>query len=80
MKPELMGSFIHNRIHGGVISAALNAMAGLTCMAAIGARHMDEAPLQRLHRFSKPKHHRPAHHRWGLTLHQATPTTKANPV
>lgn len=53
MKPELMGSFVHNRIHGGVISAALDAMAGLACMAAIGARHMDEAPLQRLHRFSK---------------------------
>jgi uncharacterized protein (TIGR00369 family) len=53
MKPELMGSFVHNRIHGGVISAALDAMAGLACMAAIGARHMDEPPLQRLHRFSK---------------------------
>jgi acyl-coenzyme A thioesterase PaaI-like protein len=28
-------------------------MAGLAVMAAIGARHMDEAPLQRLHRFAK---------------------------
>lgn len=53
MKPELMGSFVHNRIHGGVVSAGLDAMAGLACMAAIGARHMDEAPLQRLHRFAK---------------------------
>jgi len=36
-----------------VISAGLDAMGGLAVMAAIGARHMDEPPLQRLHRFSK---------------------------
>ncbi|HAU57813.1 MAG TPA: thioesterase family protein, partial [Comamonadaceae bacterium] len=53
MKPELIGHFAHNRIHGGVISAGLDAMAGLAVMAAIGAHHMDEAPLQRLHRFGK---------------------------
>ena len=53
MKPDLMGSFVHNRLHGGVISAALDAMAGLACIAAMGARHMDEPPLQRLQRFGK---------------------------
>jgi acyl-coenzyme A thioesterase PaaI-like protein len=53
MKPDLMGSFVHNRLHGGVISAALDAMAGLACTAAMGARHMDEPPLQRLQRFGK---------------------------
>jgi uncharacterized protein (TIGR00369 family) len=53
MKPELIGHFSFNRLHGGVISAGLDAMAGLAVMAAIGARHMDESPLQRLHRFSK---------------------------
>ena len=53
MKPQLVGHYSHNRIHGGVISACLDAMGGLACMAAIGARHMDEAPLQRLQRFSK---------------------------
>lgn len=53
MKPELVGHFGHHRMHGGVISAGLDAMGGLACMAAIGARHMDEAPVQRLHRFSK---------------------------
>jgi uncharacterized protein (TIGR00369 family) len=53
MKPELVGHFSFNRIHGGVISAGLDAMAGLAVMAAIGARHMDESPLQRLHRFGK---------------------------
>ena len=52
MKPELVGHFSYNRIHGGVISAGLDAMGGLAVMAAIGARHMDEAPLQRLRRFA----------------------------
>ncbi len=53
MQPQLVGHYAYNRIHGGVISAGLDAMGGLAVMAAIGARHMDEAPLQRLHRFSK---------------------------
>ena len=53
MKPDLIGHFSYNRLHGGVISAGLDAMGGLAVMAAIGARHMDETPMQRLHRFSK---------------------------
>jgi len=53
MKPDLVGHFSFNRLHGGVISAGLDAMGGLAVMAAIGARHMDETPLQRLHRFGK---------------------------
>jgi uncharacterized protein (TIGR00369 family) len=53
MKPELIGHYAHHRLHGGVISAGLDAMGGLACMAAIGARHMDESPEQRLHRFGK---------------------------
>ncbi len=53
MRPALIGHYGHSRIHGGVISAGLDAMGGLAVMAAIGARHMDEPPLQRLHRFGK---------------------------
>ncbi|MFI5447085.1 thioesterase family protein [Polaromonas sp. UC242_47] len=53
MKPTLVGHYAHNRIHGGVISAGLDAMGGLAVMAAIGARHMDESPEQRLQRFGK---------------------------
>ena len=53
MRTDLVGHFSHNRIHGGVISAGLDAMGGLAVMAAIGARHMDETPTQRLHRFGK---------------------------
>lgn len=53
MKNDLVGHYTFNRIHGGVISAGLDAMGGLAAMAAIGARHMDEAPAQRLQRFGK---------------------------
>jgi len=50
MRPELIG---YNRLHGGVISASIDAMGGLAVMSAIGARHMNESPEQRLHRFDK---------------------------
>ena len=53
MRPELLGHFAHQRLHGGVISATLDAIAGLAVMAAIGARHMDEPVDARLARFSK---------------------------
>ncbi len=50
---ELVGHYSHHRLHGGVISAGLDAMGGLAVMAAIGARHMSEEPQQRLLRFGK---------------------------
>ena len=53
MRRELIGHYGFNRIHGGVISAGLDALGGLAVMAAIGARHMNETPAQRLHRFGK---------------------------
>lgn len=53
MRHELVGHYSHNRIHGGAISAGLDAVGGLAVMAAIGARHLDEPPLQRLQRFAK---------------------------
>ena len=53
MRPELVGHHLYGRLHGGVISATLDAMGGLAVMAAIGARHLDEPPLQRLQRFGK---------------------------
>ena len=53
MRPELIGHYISSRLHGGVISAGLDATGGIAVMAAIGARHMDETPAQRLHRFGK---------------------------
>ena len=53
MRPELVGHPSYNRIHGGVISAGLDAMGGIAVLAAIGARHMDESIDARLHRFAK---------------------------
>jgi uncharacterized protein (TIGR00369 family) len=53
MRRELIGHYVHQRLHGGVISAGLDAMAGLAVMAALAARHMDEPVPQRLARFSK---------------------------
>jgi uncharacterized protein (TIGR00369 family) len=53
MRNELVGHYAYNRIHGGVISASLDALGGLAVLVAIGARHMDESPQQRLQRFAK---------------------------
>ena len=53
MRPDLVGHFAYRRLHGGVISAGLDATAGLAVMAALGARHMDETVAQRLARFSR---------------------------
>jgi uncharacterized protein (TIGR00369 family) len=53
MRPELVGHFAYNRLHGGVISASLDAMGGLACMCAIGAQHHEEPVADRLKRFSK---------------------------
>jgi uncharacterized protein (TIGR00369 family) len=53
MRNDLVGHYAYNRLHGGVISAGLDAMGGLAVMVAIGARHMDESIAQRLQRFAK---------------------------
>lgn len=53
MREELIGHFLHRRLHGGVISATLDAMGGLAVMLAIGARHLHEPPEARLARFAK---------------------------
>lgn len=53
MRPDLVGSPAMRRIHGGVISAAMDAMAGIAVMCAISAKHMDESVAKRTERFSK---------------------------
>ncbi len=53
MRDELVGHFAYNRIHGGVISAALDAIGSAAVMAAAAAKHMDEPPAKRLERFAK---------------------------
>ena len=53
MRAEFVGHFEYNRIHGGVISAALDAMGGIAVMGAIGARYQKEDVDKRLQRFAK---------------------------
>lgn len=53
MREDLIGHYLHQRIHGGVISACLDALGGIAIMAAVGARHLDESVEQRMKRFMK---------------------------
>ncbi len=53
MRPELVGHFLYNRLHGGVISAVLDATGGLAVMCAIGDKHRDESAEQVMHRFAR---------------------------
>jgi uncharacterized protein (TIGR00369 family) len=53
MRPELIGHHGHQRLHGGVISATLDAMGGLAVMAAIGARHLGDSIDARMARFGR---------------------------
>ncbi|WP_310460808.1 thioesterase family protein [Sphaerotilus sp.] len=53
MRPELVGHFLYGRLHGGVISAALDAMGGFALTTAIGEKHPDESTDQVLHRFGR---------------------------
>jgi uncharacterized protein (TIGR00369 family) len=53
MRPELVGHYTYGRLHGGVISAVLDAMAGLALMVANAQRHGGEDTLQVMHRFAR---------------------------
>jgi uncharacterized protein (TIGR00369 family) len=53
MRPELVGHYAYGRLHGGVISATLDAMGGLALMAGIAERHPHDNTLQVLHRFAR---------------------------
>ena len=53
MRPELIGHHLYGRLHGGVISATLDATGGLALMWAIGEKHADEPALQVMQRFSR---------------------------
>lgn len=53
MRPELVGHYSYGRLHGGVISASLDALGGLALMVALGEKHADESADQVMHRFSR---------------------------
>jgi uncharacterized protein (TIGR00369 family) len=53
MRADLVGSYPHGRLHGGVISAALDAVAGMAMMVALTEKHCDEPADQAMHRFPR---------------------------
>jgi len=53
MRPKLIGHYLYGRLHGGVISATLDATGGLALMWAIGEKHADESASQVMQRFSR---------------------------
>jgi uncharacterized protein (TIGR00369 family) len=53
MRPELVGHYAYGRLHGGVISATLDAMGGLALMVGIAERHPHDNTLQVMHRFAR---------------------------
>jgi uncharacterized protein (TIGR00369 family) len=53
MRPELVGHYSYGRLHGGVISATLDALAGMALMVALGEKHNDESADQVMHRFGR---------------------------
>jgi uncharacterized protein (TIGR00369 family) len=53
MKPELVGHYTYGRLHGGVISATLDAMGSLALMVGIAERHPHDNLLQVMQRFGR---------------------------
>jgi uncharacterized protein (TIGR00369 family) len=53
MRPELVGHYVYGRLHGGVITATLDATGGMALMLAIGDKHPDETADQVMHRFAR---------------------------
>ena len=53
MRPELVGNFSEGRLHGGVISAALDTTGGIAVTAALCARYPHESFAQHALRFSR---------------------------
>ncbi len=53
MRPDLIGNFREGRLHGGVISAALDTTGGIAVTAALCARYPDDNFEQHAARFGK---------------------------
>lgn len=53
MRPELVGNFSEGRLHGGVISAALDTTGGIAVTAALCARYSTDSYAQHEARFAR---------------------------
>jgi uncharacterized protein (TIGR00369 family) len=53
MREELIGNFVHGRLHGGMIAATLDTVGGLAVAVAIAEKHKNETAEQIGHRFNR---------------------------
>jgi uncharacterized protein (TIGR00369 family) len=53
MRPELVGSYMHNRLHGGVIATALDTVGGFAVVVAVAEKHAHETAEQIVTRFGR---------------------------
>ena len=53
MRPELVGSYLHNRLLGGVIATALDTVGGFAVAVAIAEKHANETADQVIMRFGR---------------------------
>lgn len=53
MRPDLVGHYLYGRLHGGVISATLDATGGNAVLLGIAEKHADETADQVMHRFAR---------------------------
>jgi uncharacterized protein (TIGR00369 family) len=51
MRPTLVGTREHSRLHGGAIATVLDDIGGIALMVALADKHPDETAEQLLHRF-----------------------------
>lgn len=53
MRPELVGSALHSRLHGGVIATALDTVGGFAVALAVAEKHPHETAEQIVNRFDR---------------------------
>ena len=53
MRQDLIGHFLHGRLHGGVIATVLDTVGGLAATVAIAEKFNDETTEQVAHRFGR---------------------------
>jgi uncharacterized protein (TIGR00369 family) len=53
MRPDLVGSALHNRLHGGAIATALDTVGGFAVVLAVAEKHANETAEQIMNRFGR---------------------------
>ncbi|MGE5947016.1 MAG: thioesterase family protein [Betaproteobacteria bacterium] len=53
MRPELIGHYLHGRLHGGVIAATLDTVGGFAVTVAVAEKFNSESAEQVAHRFGR---------------------------